>query len=215
MGKPGLEGFGLDVVDGKEYLCSGFEPLMPSRELGLAGRHNVANALAALALGYSAGLPLAVMAQTLRQFRGLPHRCEQVAETAGVQYIDDSKGTNVGATIAALQGLGEQRNIVLIAGGQGKGADFSQLQPAVSAHCKLLILIGEDAPLIQAALEDCAPQLMAASMDEAVALAAAAAAAGDRVLLSPACASFDMFSGYVQRGEAFRLAVEQLPQVRS
>ena len=212
MGKPGLDDFGLDVVEGEEFLCSGFEPLLPSRELGLAGRHNVANALAALALGYSAGLPLAVMTQTLRQFRGLPHRCEQVARIAGVQYINDSKGTNVGATIAALQGLGEQRNIVLIAGGQGKGADFSQLQSAVTAHCKQLILIGEDAPLLQAALEGCAPQLVAGSMDEAVALAAAAAAAGDCVLLSPACASFDMFSGYVQRGEAFMLAVEQLPE---
>ena len=145
MGKPELDGFGLAEVDGQEYLCHGFDPLLPSRELGLVGRHNVANALAALALGHGAGMPSAGMVATLRNFRGLPHRCQQVAEIAGVSYVNDSKGTNIGATIAALNGMGRDRNIVLIAGGQGKGADFSQLRDAVAKHCKLLVLLGEGA----------------------------------------------------------------------
>jgi len=210
MGKPELDGFGLGERDGEEYLCRGFDLLLPSRQLGLAGRHNVANALAALALGQGAGLPLAGMLDTLRRFRGLPHRCQQVAEIGGVRYINDSKGTNIGATIAALNGLAEGRNILLIAGGQGKGADFTQLQPAVAAHCKLVVLLGEDAPLLEAALRGKAPLRMAGSLEEAVTMAAEQAVEGDCVLLSPACASFDMFSGYAQRGEMFCRAVERL-----
>jgi UDP-N-acetylmuramoylalanine--D-glutamate ligase len=210
MGKPELEGFGLDLVTGQEYLCHGFQPLLPSAELGLVGRHNVANALAALALGHAAGLPLDSMIATLRQFKGLAHRCQQVAEIAGVRYINDSKGTNIGATIAALEGVGADRNILLIAGGQGKGADFSQLQPAVAAHCKQVIVLGEDGPALQAALQASAPVSLASSMEDAVTQAAERARPGDCVLLSPACASFDMFSGYVQRGEVFCRAVDQL-----
>ena len=210
MGKPELDGFGLERVAGEEYLCHGFQQLLPAAELGLVGRHNIANALAALALGYAADLPLDSMIATLRQFRGLPHRCQQVAEIAGVRYINDSKGTNIGATIAALEGVGADRNILLIAGGQGKGADFSQLQPAVAAHCKQVIVLGEDAPALRAALQASAPVSPACSMADAVAQAAELARPGDCVLLSPACASFDMFSGYVQRGEMFCRAVEQL-----
>jgi len=210
MGEPELGGFGLRQVDGREMLCHGFDAVLPSDELGLSGRHNVANALAALALGYAAGLPLASMAETLRQFSGLAHRCQTVAEIAGVSYVNDSKGTNVGATLAALNGLGERRNIVLIAGGQGKGADFSLLRSAVASRCKSVILLGEDALQMQLALEDCAPVSTVASMDEAVRAAAGAADAGDVVLLSPACASFDMFTGYVNRGEVFCQAVERL-----
>lgn len=210
MGQPELDGFGLERVAGQEYLCHGFQQLLPTAELGLVGRHNIANALAALALGYAAGLPLDSMTATLRQFRGLAHRCQQVAEIAGVRYINDSKGTNIGATIAALEGVGADRNILLIAGGQGKGADFSQLQAAVAAHCKQVIVLGEDAPALQAALQASAPVSPASSMEEAVAQAAERARPGDCVLLSPACASFDMFSGYVQRGEVFCRAVDQL-----
>lgn len=215
MGKPELEGFGLSEVEGEETLCHGFTPLLPSRELGLVGRHNVANALAALALGHAAGLPLASMVVTLRQFRGLPHRCQKVAELEGVSYVNDSKGTNIGATIAALHGMGRGRNILLIAGGQGKGADFAQLQPAVARHCKLVLLLGEDAPALQAALEHSAPVTRVASMEEAVTVAAAQAAAGDVVLLSPACASFDMYTGYANRGEVFSRAVTQLQEARA
>jgi UDP-N-acetylmuramoylalanine--D-glutamate ligase len=214
MREPELGGFGLRQLENGEYLCYQFEPLLHCDELGLVGRHNVANALAALAIGHAARLPLATMVATLRQFSGLPHRAQQVAQIAGVTYVNDSKGTNVGATIAALNGLGDGRNIVLIAGGQGKGADFSLLQEAVSSHCKQLILIGADAPLLEQALQGRAPVLIAASMDEAVAQAAALAQAGDCVLLSPACASFDMFSGYVQRGEVFCRAVARLQEVQ-
>ena len=174
------------------------------------GRHNVANALVALALGYAVGIPLESMAVTLQRFSGLPHRCQQVAEIAGVRYVNDSKGTNVGATLAALNGLATGRNIVLIAGGQGKGADFSQLRSAVASHCKAVILLGEDAEKMQAALQDHAPVSRAASMEEAVSAAASQSSAGDVVLLSPACASFDMFTGYVERGEIFCQAVERL-----
>jgi UDP-N-acetylmuramoylalanine--D-glutamate ligase len=212
MGEPELGGFGLRLVASQEYLCHDFQPLLRCDELGLVGRHNVANALAALAIGHGAGLPMAAMVATLRRFSGLPHRAQQIANIAGVRYVNDSKGTNVGATLAALNGLGGARNIVLIAGGQGKGADFSQLQEAVASHCKQLILIGEDAPLLEKALREQVPVVMASSMDEAVVRAAAVAQAGDYVLLSPACASFDMFSGYVQRGEVFCQAVARLQE---
>jgi UDP-N-acetylmuramoylalanine--D-glutamate ligase len=215
LGEPELTGFGLSQVQSEEYLCHGFEPLLPSAELGLVGRHNVANALAALALGHAVGLSHASMVATLRQFKGLPHRCQRVAQIAGVSYVNDSKGTNIGATIAALNGMGRGRNILLIAGGQGKGADFSQLQPAVASHCKLLVLLGEDAPKMEAALRDASPVARVATMGEAVLTAAAQAVPGDIVLLSPACASFDMFSGYAHRGEMFCREVEQLRETRA
>lgn len=214
MAEPELDGFGLRTEAGVEYLCRGFDKLLPSEELALQGRHNVANALAALALGHCAGLPMDSMIATLRTFSGLAHRCELVAEAAGVRYVDDSKGTNVGATEAALNGLGGERNILLIAGGQGKGADFRQLRDAVQKHCKLLVLIGEDAQQMSAALSDVAPVECAHSMEEAVSLAASRAATGDCVLLSPACASFDMFSGYVERGNVFSAAVRALEGVQ-
>jgi UDP-N-acetylmuramoylalanine--D-glutamate ligase len=214
MGEPELGGFGLRQVEGRESLCHGFEPLLAVDELGLSGRHNVANALAALATGYSAGLPLADMTASLRAFHGLPHRCQLIGEAGGVRYVDDSKGTNVGATEAALKGLGGDRDIVLIAGGQGKGADFSPLRAPVAQHCKLLVLIGEDAGQMQRTLQNSAPVVMASSIDEAVAAAADRAQPGDCVLLSPACASFDMFSGYVARGEAFCRAVANLRERR-
>ena len=214
MAEPEAGSFGLRQEDGVEYLSHGNDLLMPTADLNLAGRHNVANSLAALALGYCAGLPVDSMLSTLRTFRGLPHRCERVADIDGVRYVNDSKGTNVGATEAALGGLGGDRNVLLIAGGQGKGADFTPLQPVVAHHCKHLVLIGEDAAALERALAASAPLTRAASMGEAVALAAALAAPGDCVLLSPACASFDMFSGYVERGTAFCAAVELLREGR-
>ena len=147
--------------------------------------------------------------QTLREFPGLAHRSQWVADISGVRYVDDSKGTNVGATVAALAGMG--RPVVLIAGGDGKGQDFSALRDAVARSARALVLIGRDARLIEAAVAGAGvPIRRAASMDEAVALAAQAASAGDAVLLSPACASFDMFRDYRHRGEVFRLAVERV-----
>jgi UDP-N-acetylmuramoylalanine--D-glutamate ligase len=215
MGEPELQGFGLRREGDVEYLCLGFETLMPVNDLGLPGRHNTANALAALAIGHSAGLPMAPMLAALAIFRGLPHRCEPVAEIGGVRFIDDSKGTNVGATRAALEGLGGDRDVVLIAGGQGKGADFSQLRAPVQRHCRQVVLIGEDAGLLAQALEGAAPLAQAASMEQAVDLAAREANPGDVVLLSPACASFDMFSGYVDRGRRFAAAVHALAGSRA
>ena len=210
LGEPELEGFGLREIDGRDWLCRAFEPLLPVDAMGIVGRHNVANALAALALGASVGLDEQAMLATLRNFAGLPHRCQLVAEIGGVRYVDDSKGTNIGATEAALAGLGGERDLILIAGGQAKGADFSLMRETVARYCKLLVLIGEDADQLEQALGDCAPVSRASGMEQAVQTAAGAAQQGETVLLSPACASFDMYSGYVARGEAFRDAVAAL-----
>jgi UDP-N-acetylmuramoylalanine--D-glutamate ligase len=207
MGEPEPGDYGLRIVDGREFLCRGFEALLSVDELSLPGRHNVANALAALALGNCAGLSVQVMTGTLKTFPGLPHRCEPIGDVDGVRYVNDSKGTNVGATEAALQGLGGERDIVLIAGGQGKGADFNVLREAVARHCRRVVLIGEDAMKLEQALRGAVDTVRASSMADAVNKAAAAARPGDTVLLSPACASFDMFSGYEERGEAFCAAV--------
>jgi UDP-N-acetylmuramoylalanine--D-glutamate ligase len=211
LGEPRLNGFGLRTIDGRESLCRGFEPLLPVAELGMMGRHNVANALAAAAIAHAADIGTDAVVAALREFRGLPHRCELVAEIDGVRYIDDSKGTNPGATEAAVDGLGAGRNLLLIAGGQGKGADFRSLRRAVGAHCRQVLLIGEDAPQLEAALADVTDCRRLPDLESAVAEAAAAAASGDCVLLSPACASFDMFSGFVERGERFARLVRQLP----
>jgi UDP-N-acetylmuramoylalanine--D-glutamate ligase len=149
------------------------------------------------------------MLQTLRQFPGLPHRCQWVAEVGGVNYYEDSKGTNVGATLAAIEGMPGEK-VVLIAGGQGKGQDFTPLRHAVASRARAVVLIGEDAPLLRQALERSAAISHAFTMEEAVAQAAALAHPGDSVLLSPACASFDMFRNYAERGERFVAAVQGL-----
>lgn len=198
--------FGLDT---EGHLCRGAERILSMDELPVPGLHNAANALAAMALGAAIGLPTPAMAQGLRGFRGLPHRTELVGEHAGVRYLDDSKGTNVGSTVAALKGM--TRPVVLIAGGVGKGQDFSPLADPVRAHARAVVLIGEDAPRLKAALAGTGvPLLSAGSMQEAVRAAANVAVAGDLVLLSPACASFDMFNNYKHRGEVFAQCVAAL-----
>ncbi len=213
---PDHDDFGLLKVFGEHWLAMGATPLMPVRDMRLAGLHNAANALAALALCRAIGLPLAPLADALRAFAGLPHRVERVGELGGVTFYDDSKGTNVGSTVAALAGLGRQLNgsggkVVLIAGGDGKQQDFTPLAGAVAGHTRAVVLIGRDAPAIERALRSTGtPIERAASMPEAVARAFEAAQAGDVVLLSPACASFDMFANYHQRGEVFRAAVQEL-----
>lgn len=210
MGEPDLGGFGVRRDDGEECLCYQFETLMPVSDLGLLGRHNIANALAALALGKAVGLQMSAMLKVLREFQGLEHRCQPVAEIDGVSYVNDSKGTNPGATEAAIRGLGVEKNIVLIAGGVGKGADFSQLCESVAAHCKLLILIGEAAAEMRESLKQCTETVIVGSLESAVSTAAQSSVSGDYVLLSPACASFDMFSSYNERGEVFVRAVSEL-----
>lgn len=187
--------------------------LMPADALRIRGQHNALNALAALALALSAGCSLAPMLFGLREYRGEPHRVEPVAMIDEVEYFDDSKGTNVGATVAALSGLGVDRRVVLILGGEGKGQDFSPLAEPVSRYARAIILIGRDAPLIEQALADTGVSLQhAASMEEAVQAASRRANPGDAVLLSPACASFDMFKDYAHRAAVFCEAVQVLAE---
>ncbi|SFM15054.1 UDP-N-acetylmuramoyl-L-alanine--D-glutamate ligase [Variovorax sp. OV329] len=185
--------------------------LMPADALRIRGQHNALNALAALALAVSAGCSLAPMLYGLREYSGEPHRVEPVAIIDEVEYFDDSKGTNVGATVAALTGLGVDRRVVLILGGEGKGQDFSPLAEPVSRHARAVILIGRDAPIIEEALAGTGVSLQhAASMEEAVNAASRRANPGDAVLLSPACASFDMFKDYAHRAAVFCEAVQVL-----
>jgi UDP-N-acetylmuramoylalanine--D-glutamate ligase len=185
--------------------------LMPVDALRIHGRHNATNALAALALAGAVGGKLAAMLHGLREYTGEPHRVASVAVVRDVEYFDDSKGTNVGATVAALSGLGAGRKLVLIAGGEGKGQDFSPLAEPVRRYTRAVILIGRDAPLIRAALQGTGvPLLEADSMQAAVALAAEQAQTGDAVVMSPACASFDMFDNYAHRAQVFCAAVQSL-----
>jgi UDP-N-acetylmuramoylalanine--D-glutamate ligase len=182
--------------------------LMAADELRLEGSHNIANALAALALGYAAGLDMAAMCNALKKFKGLAHRMQKVAEVRGIRWVNDSKATNIGACIAALQGY--DRKVILIAGGDGKGADMRELVPAVKAKTKSVILMGKDAESINQALDGCVPIYFAANMKEAVRIAADQAQAGDSVLLSPACASLDQYKSYADRGNKFAEAVMEL-----
>ncbi|MCS6811700.1 MAG: UDP-N-acetylmuramoyl-L-alanine--D-glutamate ligase, partial [Tepidimonas sp.] len=185
--------------------------LMPAEALRIQGRHNAANALAALALASAAGAPLAPLLHALRDYRGEPHRVQSVAIVREVEYIDDSKGTNVGATLAALQGLGAQRRLVVILGGDGKGQDFAPLAPAVARHARAVALIGRDAPAIEAALAATGvPCQRLPDLPAAVRWCAQQARPGDAVLLSPACASLDMFRDYAHRAAVFVEAVRAL-----
>ncbi|MEY3445965.1 MAG: hypothetical protein RIR45_720, partial [Pseudomonadota bacterium] len=185
--------------------------LMPADALRIRGRHNASNALAALALCAAAGCALAPVLFGLREYRGEPHRVEPIGILNGVEFFDDSKGTNVGATVAALRGLGEGRKVIVILGGEGKGQDFSPLAAAVSRYARAVVLLGRDAPLIRDALAQVeVPLVDAASMESAVAQANQRAHAGDAVLMSPACASFDMFDNYEHRAQVFCAAVRAL-----
>ena len=212
LGKPDFKRFGLIEENGEKYLAFQFETLMPTAELKIRGAHNQSNALAALALGHAIGLPFAAMLDTLRHFSGLPHRCQWVRELRGVGYYDDSKATNVGAALAAIEGLGADiaGKLVLIAGGDGKGADFSALKAPVARFCRAVVLLGRDAELLAAALGDASPLVRVKTLEEAVQRAAELAQSGDAVLLSPACASLDMFKNFEERGRLFAQAAEAL-----
>ncbi len=201
--------FGLLQRGGEAWLAEGEMALMRISEMKLAGLHNAANALAALALTRAIGLDYEPLLAALHEFKGLPHRVEWVARVGGVDYFDDSKGTNVGATCAALAGL--PRKVVLIAGGDGKGQDFSPLKAPVARNARAVVLIGRDGPQIGQVLADSGvPLLPAATMEEAVDLCYTTAQPGDAVLLSPACASWDMFRNYAHRAEVFIAAVRGL-----
>jgi len=188
------------------------ERLLDTSRMKIAGLHNAANALAALALGESAGLPMPAMLEALETFPGLPHRSSWVADIAGVRFIDDSKGTNVGATVAAVAGM--QQPLVMIAGGEGKGQDFAPLAAAFRGKVRHSVLIGKDAPAIARALQGVCTVENVATLEDAVDAALRAANPGDAVLLSPACASFDMFRDYCHRGDAFAAAVRRLEAAR-
>ncbi len=186
-------------------LMFGSQVLMQASELPLEGAHNIANALAALALGHAVGLDLSAMCKALKRFKGLAHRMQKVADVKGVSWVNDSKATNIGACVAALQGY--QRKVILLAGGDAKGADMQELVPAITAKSKAVIVMGKDAELINAAINGVVPVHFAANMKQAVAKAAELAEVGDTVLLSPACASLDQYKSYADRGNKFSEAV--------
>ncbi len=221
--------YGIEIVNGMAWLVRAMEAdetqkrkrgeevelfiqrLMPAGALRIRGRHNATNALAALALAQAAGCTLAPMLYGLREYRGEPHRVEPVAMVREVEYFDDSKGTNVGATVAALTGLGAERRVVVILGGDGKGQDFAPLYGPVQRYARAVVLIGRDGPAIRAAVQGTGvPLFDAATLPEAVAIAQAQAQPGDAVLLSPACASFDMFDNYEHRARVFVAAVQAI-----
>ncbi|WP_126453508.1 UDP-N-acetylmuramoyl-L-alanine--D-glutamate ligase [Sulfuriflexus mobilis] len=197
--------FGLLEKAGEVYLSRGTQALLAVKDMKLVGRHNQANALAALALGSAIDLDLEAMLKVLRTFKGLAHRSEWVADIKGVRWYNDSKATNVGAATAALEGM--PGTLVLIAGGDGKGADFSALREAVKGHVRCVVLLGRDAPLIELAIQGVVPVQYANDMHDAVQQAANCAQPGDSVLLSPACASFDMYNNFEERGADFIAAV--------
>ena len=209
-GEPSAGAFGIRVIEGRRWLSDGHMTLMGADEMPVPGEHNELNALTALALGRAVELPWQPMFDALRAFRGLTHRCELVVLSDGVRWINDSKGTNVGATVAAVEGLAELGPIVLIAGGLGKGADFSLLGEAVVGRAKMVLLFGQDAQLIDAALPASVPRQFVADLQAAVHAAHAMSQAPDTVLLSPACASFDMFANFEQRGARFTELVQQV-----
>lgn len=200
--------YALRAEAGREWLCAGGERLLAMDELRIVGHHNAANALAALALGDALGLARPAMLEALREFPGLPHRAAWVADVRGVRYVNDSKGTNVGATLAAVAGFAGP--LLLIVGGDGKNQDFTPLRAAFAGKVRRALLIGRDAPAIAAALDGVCELEHCASLEAAVVAAARAARAGDTVLLSPACASLDMFRDYGHRGEVFADAVRKL-----
>jgi UDP-N-acetylmuramoylalanine--D-glutamate ligase len=211
LNRPDRFGFGLIERNQERQLAFEFKALIETKKISLRGEHNLANCLAALALGFAIELPMDSMLQTLIDFEGLPHRCQLVATIKNVEYINDSKATNVGAALAALKGFAEkEKNIILIAGGEGKEADFSPLKNVIFDSVRAVILIGRDAQLIANVLDGFEGIHYSETLDDAVTIAKDIALPGNTVLLSPACASFDMFTGYEDRGEKFIQAVEKV-----
>ncbi|MEI1692193.1 UDP-N-acetylmuramoyl-L-alanine--D-glutamate ligase [Acinetobacter nosocomialis] len=216
LNAPDLNQYGvLRDADGTLWLARGLQRLIKSSDLYIQGMHNVANALACLALGEAIGLPMESMLETLKHFKGLEHRCEYVKTVHDVRYYNDSKGTNVGATLAAIDGLGaaievKKGKVALILGGQGKGQDFTPLRSSIEKYAKVVVLIGEDALVIEQAIQGATKILHAATLKEAVELCQRETQAEDVVLLSPACASFDMFKSYNDRGQQFVACVNSL-----
>ena len=212
LDKPSVGNWGIITSDGTNYLAYGNEVLLPVEDIKIKGRHNWQNALAASALANAYGVALQFILDVLKSFAGLPHRSQWVRTLDGVDWINDSKGTNIGATMSAIAGIGDsmQGKIILIAGGQGKGADFTELRSSVADYARTVVLIGEDADLIEKAISDLVKVIRVSSLDDAVTTAKTLAIPGDVVLLSPACASLDMFRDFNHRGDSFAVAVNSL-----
>lgn len=210
--RPGINGLGLLEEDDDQYLAYQFEKIVSVNELKVFGQHNISNVLAAASLAFAIDIDLETIRAAIKEFNGLPHRCEWVAEVSGVDFYNDSKGTNVGATMAAVEGLGQRidGHIILIAGGIGKGADFRSLVPVINRWGKEVILIGQDAIEMASNFDKDVSTYFATDMADAVSTALKHASSGDAVLLSPACASFDMFENFQHRGRAFKESVGQL-----
>jgi len=202
--------FGLITKEGKQWLAEGKQALIAVDEMKIVGKHNVANALSALALGSAMALPMTSMLSALSEYKGLPHRCYYVDEVKGVRWYNDSKATNVGATLAAIDGLATSGKMILIAGGIAKEQDFSALTTSLALSVRVVVLIGQDAKQIAEVIPSNVVTIYAESMSDAVNKVADIAVAGENVLLSPACSSFDMFSGYEERGEKFEQLVQAL-----
>jgi UDP-N-acetylmuramoylalanine--D-glutamate ligase len=212
LDKPAQGQFGIRQQAGENWLALGDTYLLPVSAMKIRGNHNVANALAALALGQAIQLPMSAMVETLKTFAGLPHRCELVAEKEGVAWYNDSKGTNVGSTLAAIRGLGTaiSGKLILIAGGVGKGQDFTPLSDPLKLYARALVLIGDDGGRIAEAVDTAVHREFAESLADALLIAKNLAQPGDAIVLSPACASFDMFKNYEDRGQKFVSAVHAL-----
>ena len=204
---PSRQGYAIEEAAGEIWLTQDGKRLLSARQIRMPGRHNISNALAALALGNAAGLPMPAMLQTLQEFQGLPHRTQWVAESGGVRWYNDSKATNTGAALAAIRGI--PGPVVLIAGGQSKGSDFSELAAGVDDELRAAVLIGESADRLATVLQQKTRCVIADDMGDAVTQAAAFAQPGDAVLLAPACASFDMFRNFEERGDMFMAAVHR------
>lgn len=209
---PEKNNFGLLFSDNLCYLACGHHQLIAANDLKIRGRHQMANALAAFGLGKAIGLSDRAMLSALKNFQGLPHRCQWVANIHGVNWYNDSKATNVGAALASIEGLGQEssKKLIVIAGGIGKNADFSALVPGMKKYVRLLILMGQDAPIITEALKDSIPIHQAQTLQQAVAIAHQEAQPGETVILAPACASFDQFHHFEHRGDVFMQAVKAL-----
>ena len=208
LGKPKENHFGLLNKNGEIHLAFGENHLMPASEIALQGEAGILNSLAALAIGQALTLPMQDMLKVLKSFKGLPHRLALVAESNGVSWYNDSKGTNIGATVSSLRSLEE--NIILIAGGIFKGGDLELFNQTVSKHAKHVILLGQDAALLHQSLEPSIAMDYANSMQQAVETAKNKATSGDKILLSPACASFDMYTNYIERGKDFEQCVKRI-----
>ena len=209
---PDLKKFSISERNDERFISLGFDDLLPVADVMLKGQHNLSNVLAALALGSAVGLPTNIMLETLKRYKGLPHRCEYLRTLNGVDYINDSKGTNAGATVTAIESLGKEASgkVILIAGGESKDADLSTLREPMANYGKLALLIGADADKIEQALLNSVALRKVNNLAQAVQVAHQAASDGDVVLLSPACASFDMFDNYIERGEVFSKEVADL-----